>query len=153
MENPVRRYRFDTYKVSLVIEDGPSPRISNSRDMYVFAKNLIMTLDANIEHFILCACDSKNKITGFKAIHAGGAAMSLVDVKIVWRAALQLDAVAAIFAHNHPSGDPAPSREDYEITQRLFRGSKILAIHMLDHIIVGDQDYFSFADAGRLTED
>ena len=61
------------------------------------------------------------------------------------------DSTAAIISiHNHPSGDPAPSREDRECTQRLIRAGQILGIRVLDHIILGHDDYFSFADAGLL---
>lgn len=150
--NPVRRYRFDTFKVSLVIEDGPSPRVSNSRDASVFMRSVVETVDANVEHFIAFAVNSKNMITGFKVIHTGGAASSVVDPKIVFRALLALDAVGFFVCHNHPSGDPAPSREDRDVTARLLRGSKILGIRMLDHVILGESDYFSFADAGQLEE-
>ena len=60
---------------------------------------------------------------------------------------------ALIFLHNHPSGDPAPSREDRECTQRLIRAGQILGIRVLDHIVLGHDDYFSFADAGLLNEE
>jgi DNA repair protein RadC len=56
-----------------------------------------------------------------------------------------------ILLHNHPSGDPAPSREDRECTERLVKAGAILGIRVLDHIIIGETDYYSFADAGMLT--
>jgi DNA repair protein RadC len=55
--------------------------------------------------------------------------------------------------HNHPSGDPTPSREDEEITRRLVEGGRLLGIGVLDHIIIGQGGYYSFADEGRLRED
>jgi DNA repair protein RadC len=58
-----------------------------------------------------------------------------------------------ILVHNHPSGDPTPSREDEEITSRLVEGGQLLGIGVLDHIIVGQESYYSFADEGRLRED
>jgi DNA repair protein RadC len=61
-------------------------------------------------------------------------------------------AAAVIFVHNHPSGDPAPSHEDRDCTNRLVEASKILGIRVLDHIIIGESDYYSFADTGMLTE-
>jgi len=60
-----------------------------------------------------------------------------------------LDSAAAVFfLHNHPSGDPVPSREDRDCTNRLVGASKILSIRVLDHIVFGESDYYSFADAG-----
>jgi DNA repair protein RadC len=58
-----------------------------------------------------------------------------------------------IFIHNHPSGDPAPSREDRDCTQRLIHAGQILGIRVLDHIVLGYDDYYSFADAGHLNGD
>ncbi len=68
-------------------------------------------------------------------------------------AVLLENAAAVVFMHNHPSGDPAPSREDRECTNRLMAAAKILGIRVLDHVIFGGEtDYFSFADAGLLAE-
>jgi DNA repair protein RadC len=66
------------------------------------------------------------------------------------RAVLLENAAAVVFLHNHPSGDPAPSREDRECTKRLTAAAKILGIRVLDHVIFGETEYFSFADAGIL---
>jgi len=76
---------------------------------------------------------------------------SVVHPREVWKSALLDSAAAVVFIHNHPSGDPAPSREDRECTNRLVEASKILGIRVLDHIIFGQTDYYSFADAGLLT--
>ena len=149
-ENPIRKYRFETYKVSLVIEDGPSPQISNSRDLAAFARALLDTMDANQEHFIILAMDTKNKVVGFKKLHSGGISSSIVDPNLVFRAALALDANSICAVHNHPSGNPLPSSEDRAITERLHKGGMILKIKLLDHIIIGTDDYYSFADAGFL---
>ena len=62
------------------------------------------------------------------------------------------NSAAIIFLHNHPSGDPAPSREDRECTSRLTAAAKILGIRVLDHVVFRERDYFSFADAGILAE-
>jgi DNA repair protein RadC len=70
----------------------------------------------------------------------------------VWKPALLDSAAAVIFMHNHPSGDPAPSREDRDCTNRLVEASKILGIRVLDHLIFGESNYYSFADAGILGE-
>jgi DNA repair protein RadC len=108
--------------------------------------------------------DSKNRLIGTSLISVGSLSTSLVhpreamkpavspkiDNKENWRNAVQCSAAAVIFCHNHPSGDPAPSREDRDCTKRLVEAGKLLGIRVLDHVIIGDNDYFSFADAGLL---
>jgi DNA repair protein RadC len=67
-----------------------------------------------------------------------------------WREVVRHSVAAVLYIHNHPSGDPTPSAEDRECTKRLCEAGRILGVKILDHIIVGDEDYFSFADAGLL---
>jgi hypothetical protein len=76
---------------------------------------------------------------------------SLVHPREVWRAALHLCAAAVVFVHNHPSGDPAPSQEDQEITRRLKETGEMLGIRVLNHVVLGDDGrFFSFSDRGLL---
>ena len=79
---------------------------------------------------------------------------SVAHPREVFWATVYHRAAGIICLHNHPSGDPAPSREDRECTERLYnyKASKILGIRLLDHIVIGENDYFSFADAGLLAE-
>jgi DNA repair protein RadC len=67
-----------------------------------------------------------------------------------WRDVVRHRVAAVIYVHDHPSGDPAPSMEDKDCTNRLCEAGKILGIRVLDHIVIGDDDYFSFADSGLL---
>ena len=87
---------------------------------------------------------------GFKLISTGSLTASLVHPREVYRAAIFLDAAALIFVHNHPSGDPAPSPEDMEITKRLKEVGEVMGIRINDHIILGENRYFSFSDRGVL---
>ena len=75
---------------------------------------------------------------------------SLAHPREIFFTAVQVRAAALICVHNHPSGDPEPSPEDLKVTKRLVEGGKILGIRLLDHIVIGDQRYFSFADQGML---
>jgi DNA repair protein RadC len=77
---------------------------------------------------------------------------SVVHPREVFWSAVHHRAAAIICLHNHPSGDPAPSREDRECTNRICKAGQILGIRVLDHIVVGEKDYFSFADSGCLQE-
>lgn len=83
-------------------------------------------------------------------ISRGGISQTTVDVRIVLKRALTLQAVAMILAHNHPSGNPQPSTSDKELTTKFVLASQSLDIHVLDHIIVAENTYFSFADQGLL---
>jgi len=115
------------------------------------ARAVYQNLDADKEHFLLLALNNKNRLNGFKVISTGSLTASLVHPREVWRAALHLCAAAVIFVHNHPSGDPAPSLEDQEITRRLKETADLLGIRLLDHIVLGGQDrFFSFNDRGLL---
>jgi len=77
---------------------------------------------------------------------------SLVHPREVFRPAIRERAARVLFVHNHPSGDPAPSQEDIQITRRLAQTGKILGIRALDHVIIGTHKYLSFADQGLLLE-
>ena len=114
------------------------------------AKPIFANLDADKEHFVLLALNNKNRINGYKVTSTGTQTASLIRPGDVYRAALHLAAAAVVFVHNHPSGDPAPSQEDVEITRRLKECGEMLAIRVLDHVILGADRYYSFSDRGLL---
>ena len=100
------------------------------------------------EQFKCIHLNSKNVIIGVETISVGSLTSSLVHPREVFKGALINNAASVIFFHNHPSGDPAPSQDDIEITKRLKQAGDILGIKVLDHIIFGDsQRHFSFADS------
>jgi DNA repair protein RadC len=121
----------------------------NSRDIFEGFRDLIQE---PVEVFRVLLLDSKNRPLHIETVSRGSLSTSIVHPREALWSAVYHRAAAFICVHNHPSGDPAPSKEDRECTQRLFRASKILGIRMLDHIVIGQTDYFSFADAGLLTE-
>ena len=98
------------------------------------------------EIFKTVLLDSKNKIIRDVTISEGSLTASIVHPREVFNPAIKNSAAAVILVHNHPSGDPSPSREDIEITQRLVKSSEIVGIKVLDHIIIGDGSHFSFLD-------
>lgn len=101
------------------------------------------------EHFITVHLDGKNKILCIEEVSVGSMSQAVVHPREVFKAALLSSAAALVLIHNHPSGDPACSREDREITRRLKEAGDLLGIRVLDHIIVGD-NYFSFVESGLL---
>ena len=146
-------YRLKTFRVQFVAEPGPFPTGSpcrSSEDVERVARSIYATLDADKEHFVLLVMNNKNCINGFKVISTGSLTASLAHPREVWRAALHLCAAAVVFVHNHPSGDPAPSPEDQEITRRLKETGELLGIRVLDHVVLGQERFFSFSDRGLL---
>ncbi|HYK89699.1 MAG TPA: JAB domain-containing protein [Acidobacteriota bacterium] len=128
----------------------PGQRFSNSRDLFNGYRARFFA--ANKEYFLSLHLNSKNQLIREVLISIGSLSTSVVHPREVFAPAVHDSTAALIFLHNHPSGDPAPSREDRECTQRLCRAGKILGIRILDHIVLGHDDYFSFADAGLLQD-
>jgi DNA repair protein RadC len=143
------RYTVTTFKVRLEVAD-PGPPTRSSEDVWRFSQSIFNDLDADKEHFVLLALNNKNRVNGYKVISTGTLTASLIRPGDVYRAALHLAAAAVVFVHNHPSGDPAPSVEDQDITRRLKECGEMLGIRVLDHIILGADRYYSFSDKGLL---
>jgi DNA repair protein RadC len=116
------------------------------------AWKLIAPVLADLAHeeFWVLLLNRANIVTRKEIISKGGMNSTVVDPKIVFRAALEHGACGVILCHNHPSGSVKPSEQDLRLTRRLMEGANILDISLLDHIIVGAKTYFSFADDGLL---
>ena len=102
------------------------------------------------EVFKVLFLDSKNRLIDAEDLFMGSLTSSAVYPREIMKKAIKHDAAALIFVHNHPSGDPGPSQSDREITQELVSAGKIMQIKVLDHIIIGDNKFFSFADEGLI---
>ena len=98
------------------------------------------------ERFFAVLLDGKNKVIRDVLISEGSLTGSLVHPREVFNPAVRESAASVILVHNHPSGDPTPSEEDRELTRRLMKSGELLGIQVLDHIIIGDGSYRSFAD-------
>ncbi len=110
-----------------------------------------------VERFYICALNRKNRLIRDIEITSGTATSSLVHPREVFRAAVQCQATAIIAAHNHPSGDPAPSAADIQVTKKLQSAAQTIEIDLLDHIIIGSpqfdpasRGYYSFSESGLL---
>lgn len=106
--------------------------------------------DYRKELFLALLLDSKNRLIKEVQISEGSLNASIVHPREVFAPALRASAAAMLFIHNHPSGDPDPSREDLEITRRLQQAGEIMGVRVLDHIIIGNGTYVSLADRGLL---
>jgi DNA repair protein RadC len=122
--------------------------ISSSRDIALFFQNTLK--DFRREVFAVIFLNRANKINHFEVIHTGGITSTVADPRVILRKALEQDAVSIVLCHNHPSGNLEPSRADHDLTIKIKNAAALLDIHVMDHIIVSDAGYFSFADAGVL---
>jgi DNA repair protein RadC len=151
-ECPAQWQFIPRYTVSLVRESGIKiedyPRFANSRDIWERFRALFLQFDR--EHFCVVTLDSKNRLIGLHDISSGSLSSSVVHPREVLKSAILNNSAAIIAMHGHPSGDPTPSREDRECTARLFKACEIMGIRLLDHIVFGESEFFSFADAGQL---
>ncbi|SDZ74536.1 DNA replication and repair protein RadC [Desulfuromusa kysingii] len=104
--------------------------------------------DYRKEVFLALLLDTKNRLIKEVQISEGSLSASIVHPREVFAPVLKESAAAVLFIHNHPSGDPTPSREDIEITERLKKVGDLMGVRVLDHIIIGNGDYVSLADRG-----
>jgi DNA repair protein RadC len=98
--------------------------------------------NADREFAVLACLDSKNKINSISTISIGSLNTGIITPREVFKTAILSNSASVVVCHNHPSGDPTPSREDIEITQRLAEAGQILGIDVIDHIILGDEGKF-----------
>ena len=107
--------------------------------------------DINIyESFFILLLNRANNTTGFAKISQGGTAGTVVDIKIIAKYAVESLSSAVIICHNHPSGDKRPSDADLNITRRIKDALLLLDVKLFDHIIITENDFYSFADNGDL---
>ncbi len=102
------------------------------------------------EHFVCLYLNTKNQVLHKQTIFIGSLNSSIVHPREVFREALKRSAASIICLHNHPSGDPAPSREDIEVTKRLVECGKMIGIDVLDHLIIGENKFVSLKEKGYL---
>ncbi len=102
------------------------------------------------EHFVCLYLNTKNQVIHRQTIFIGSLNSSIVHPREVFKEAFRRAAASIICLHNHPSGDPAPSREDIEVTKRLVECGRIIGIEVLDHIIIGDHKFVSLKEKGHI---
>jgi DNA repair protein RadC len=100
------------------------------------------------EHFVCLYLNTKNQVIHRKTVFIGSLNASIVHPREVFKEAIKRSAASIICAHNHPSGDPTPSREDIEVTKRLVECGRMIGIELLDHLIIGDRKFVSLKEKG-----
>ena len=124
-------------------------KVTSSRDLFTHYHPTLR--DLRHEIFKVVLLDAKHAIMRDATVSEGSLTLSIVHPREVFTLAVRESAAAVIFLHNHPSGDPTPSQEDRILTARLVSAGEVLGIRVLDHLVVGDGRYVSFADQGWLT--
>jgi len=125
-------------------EGAQISKIGSSKDAFEILQPIMGELEH--EEFWILYLNNSNKVLHRAQLSKGGITGTLVDVRIVMKQSLELGAVAILLAHNHPSGTLKPSQADKNITQKIKTASESLDIKVLDHLIITQKDYFSFAD-------
>ncbi|MGG3859914.1 DNA repair protein RadC [Metabacillus fastidiosus] len=120
--------------------------IRSPEDGYQLLKQFLGEVDR--EHFIIVCLDTKNQPTAINICHIGSLNASIVHPRECFKPAILSNAASILVGHNHPSGQAAPSREDIEVTKRLVEAGKIMGIDLIDHIILGDDQFVSLKEKG-----
>jgi DNA repair protein RadC len=134
--------------ISLDMGRKHKPMVRCSREVATYLQGLLR--DFNHEVFAVIFLNRAGRVAHFETVSKGGINGTVVDPRLIMKQALQENAASLILCHNHPSGRLEPSQADKELTQKLKNASKYFDIKLLDHIIVSDEGYFSFADEGIL---
>ena len=122
--------------------------VRSSRELAEFLKASLK--DYSYEVFAVVFLNRGNRINHFEVMSKGGLSHTIVDPRLIFKKAVEVECTSIILCHNHPSGNLKPSRADEEITQKLKNAGQLLDIKVVDHIIVSDDGYYSFADEGLL---
>lgn len=156
MENGISNQNWQTVsEIELIyktkVKASERPLIKSSRSAY---KIVLSTWDPNkiefIEQFKILLLNNSNRVLGLYELSSGAITGTVVDLRLIFGAALKANATALIMAHNHPSGKLIASEADHSITQKVKAARKLLDIAVLDHLIVTPENYYSFADDGTL---
>lgn len=123
--------------------------VKDSKDS--FERFLPYIDDMKQEHFLVMYLNQSNHALKVECISNGGTTNVIADPKIIFKNALVLNATCIILGHNHPSGNPRPSDDDRQLTKKLIAAGKLLDIAVIDHIVIGNERYYSFRDHGEMT--
>ncbi|NQU54104.1 MAG: JAB domain-containing protein [Bacteroidetes bacterium] len=129
--------------------DFPKVKITCSKDSSDVIRQFYHEDISIYESFFLLLLNRANNTIGYVKISQGGVAGTVVDVKLI-KYSVECLASAVILAHNHPSGNLVPSKEDVKITKRVVSALELMDINVLDHVVMTEESYFSFADEGML---
>lgn len=128
----------------------PQRVIRRPEDAAALFRQLIGDSECDREMFGVLTLDTKNQPNAFQIVSVGTLNASLVHPREVYKICMLSNAASLMCFHNHPSGDPSPSKEDIEVSRHLFESGQLLSIDLLDHIIIGDGNFVSMKERGLM---
>ena len=128
----------------------PEEKLNSPEEIANFVRPWLV--DLTHEEFYVMYLSSSLRFKGRTKISQGGVNSTLVDPKIIFREAMLFRSPCLILCHNHPSGNPAPSEADFRLTEKLARGAQLIDSKIVDHVIVGQEGFYSFQESGRMRE-
>lgn len=137
-----------TYKSN--VKNSERAKVTSSSGCYHLIKPFFEDVIEYKEKFCVVLLNRNNKVLGVHTLSIGGSSATVVDPKLLFQSVLLSNASAIILAHNHPSGTLSPSDNDKSLTDKIKSGCKLFDISCLDHIILTDESYYSFADNGLM---
>lgn len=146
----IAKYRLELVKESNKNYDLEHKKASSPYDGFIIANAIFRFGNQAEEIFGILTLDSKNNVNGAFEVSRGSLNSSIVHPREVFKRAILLNASTIMLVHNHPSGEPEPSHEDIMLTNRLVEAGNLLGVKILDHIIIGDDVYFSFKEDGLM---
>ena len=129
---------------------GLDRQMNSPEKVVMLARNFLRLHEQTEEYLYMICMNVKLEMTSVFELSHGNVNSSIVSVREMFQKALLANAVSIIVMHNHPSGDPTPSREDVEVTKRMKEAGKLLGVDVLDHIIIGDNRYASLKEKGYI---
>ncbi len=127
------------------------PKITSSRNVYkILTENWDQNKIEFVEQFKVLLLNRANKVLGIFEVSSGGVSGTVADPKLIFAAAIKGNASGIILSHNHPSGNLQPSQSDIDLTRKIKEGGKVLEVQLLDHVIITNESYYSFADEGLI---
>jgi DNA repair protein RadC len=128
-------------RLEVDVDEKPKPVLKSPEDVAAAVRSQLK--GKKKEHFLVICLDTRNRLINCKQVSIGSLDTSIVHPREVFKEAVSSSAASVIFVHNHPSGDPEPSKEDIELTERLIKAGEVIGIDVLDHVIVCDRSYLS----------
>lgn len=145
-----RKYQYKWKVVKVNDSAMPTVKIDASNAAYEILKPEYEKLDEFREHFLITGLDRANNVIGTIVASSGGLHGTVVDVRIIMKHLIEMLACGVILSHNHPSGNLKPSNADDRITNQIREACKIMEVNLLDHLIVTANNFYSYADNGKM---
>jgi DNA repair protein RadC len=134
-----------TVSYSTKVKSADRPKIKCSSDAEKLLRQVFPSFE-HVEYFYLICLNRANQVLGFHQVSKGGISGTVTDVRVIYQVAIKSNSSALILAHNHPSGNTAPSEADLKITRKIKEAGAMLDISVLDHLILTNEGYMSMAD-------